>query len=541
MGGEQGGSTFFKLAFDQVADGIDDGVFIVSIGGDGDDRSMAGGKHHQAHDAFPINFLAVFFDKNIGLKSIRDFHELSGRSGMDAEFVEDGEIFFNHEEMALAGATLGGNPRQSKSKVWHGASLGVRRSVACLMTSISSGSTLPRPLSTSFRHPLEIMGGISGIFPKFEFKGLPRMLAVAFLGVISPVFSCPDAQPGENPRPALRFHPMSESIQNASFQQIGDVLQRHQSFVLLSHVRPDGDAIGSQIALGFSLMAAGKSVRLFNEDGLPDSLTFLPGSDRIEVPPADPVDAEVVIALDTATRPRLGERCLHAASKAKLWLNIDHHISNPKYGDLNLIDATSPATGEILYELIIALGLPLPDESRDALYVAVSTDTGSFQYPSTTAKTYDMAADLIRRGLDVGTINSNTYDNRPFRRLELLRTLLNTLELSPDGLVAHWTLREKTRHELSLCADDSEGLIDVLRAIRGVQVAVFFEELPDGKTRISMRSKDRRYDVCQIASEFGGGGHSLAAGIRMKDPLDDAKPRVLAAIQRRIAEAPDRL
>jgi phosphoesterase RecJ-like protein len=330
---------------------------------------------------------------------------------------------------------------------------------------------------------------------------------------------------------------MSESPQNASFEQIGDVFRRHQSFVLISHVRPDGDAIGSQLGLGFSLLAAGKSVRMFNEDGLPDNLAFLRGSDRIERPPAEPVDAEVVIALDTATRPRLGEACLHAASKGKLWLNIDHHISNPKYGDLNLIDSTSPATGEILYELITALDLPLPEESRDALYVAVSTDTGSFQYPSTTAKTYDMAADLIRRGLNVGTINSNTYDNHPFRRLALLRALLNTLELTADGMVAYWTLDEKTRVDLALNAEDSEGLIDVIRAIRGVQVAVFFEELPDGKSRVSMRSKDRRYDVCQIAAEFGGGGHALAAGIRMKDPLDQAKARVLAAIQRRIDAA----
>jgi len=327
---------------------------------------------------------------------------------------------------------------------------------------------------------------------------------------------------------------MSDFHPTASFATIGEVLRRHHSFVLLSHVRPDGDAIGSQIALGCSLMAAGKSVRLLNEDGLPDSLTFLRGAEHIERPPATPVAAEVVIALDTATRPRLGAACLQAVANVPLWLNIDHHISNPGYGDLNLIDATSPATGEILYELIIALGLPLPDATRDALYVAVSTDTGSFQYPSTTAKTYDMAADLIRRGLDVGTLNSNTYDNHPFRRLELLRALLGTLELSSNGLVAHWTLREATRRELSLSAEDSEGLIDVIRAIRGVQVAVFFEELPDGKSRVSMRSKDRRYDVCQIAAEFGGGGHSLAAGIRMHEALDPAKARVLAAIQRRI-------
>jgi phosphoesterase RecJ-like protein len=333
---------------------------------------------------------------------------------------------------------------------------------------------------------------------------------------------------------------MSDSItipENASYEQIGEVLRKHQSFVLLSHVRPDGDAIGSQLALGYALMAAGKNVRLINEDGLPENLAFMAGSEKIETPPAQPLDVEVAIALDTATKPRLGERSLKAASKAKIWLNIDHHLSNPKYGDLNLVDSTSPATGQILYQLIVALDLPMPAESRDAIYVAVSTDTGSFQYPSTTAVTYNLAADLVRRGLDVGTINSLTYDNHPFRRLELMRALLNTLERTPDGLVASWEMRDHLRTDLALTPDDSEGLIDIIRAIRGVQVAVFFEELPDGKIRVSMRSKDRRFNVCEIAAEFGGGGHALAAGIRMKGPLEDAKPLVLAAIRRRIDAA----
>lgn len=325
--------------------------------------------------------------------------------------------------------------------------------------------------------------------------------------------------------------------ENASLEQIGEILRNHQSFVLISHVRPDGDAIGSQIALGFSLMAAGKTVRLINEDGLPDNLEFMAGSEKIELPLGEPLDVEVAIALDTATKPRLGDAALNAASKAKIWLNIDHHISNPRYGDFNWIDATSPATGQILYDLIVALGLPLPAETRDAIYVAVSTDTGSFQYPSTTAKTYEMAAALIRQGLDVGTINSQTYDNHPYRRVELMRALLNTLELSEDGLVANWELDDKTRRDLQLRPEDSEGLIDIIRAIRGVQLAVFFEELPDGKIRVSMRSKDRRVDVCKVALEFGGGGHSLAAGIRMTGPVQNAKALVLAAIRRHIEAA----
>lgn len=317
--------------------------------------------------------------------------------------------------------------------------------------------------------------------------------------------------------------------------EIGAVISAHQSFVLMSHVRPDGDAIGSEIALGFSLMALGKTVFIINEDGVPESLEFLRGSDKVTTPPKDPLELEVAIALDTATKPRLGDGSLHAASKAKIWLNIDHHISNPGYGDINLIDARKPATGQIVYELIKALGYPIPDETRDAVYVAVSTDTGSFQYGSTTAATYELGADLIRRGLNVGKINADTYDNHPYRRLELMRALLNTLQISEDGQLACWELLDQTRLDLNLQPDDSEGLINMIRSVKGVRVAAFFEELHDGKIRVSMRSKDSGINVCNVATEFGGGGHALAAGIRMAGPLSDAKPKVLAALKQELA------
>ena len=314
------------------------------------------------------------------------------------------------------------------------------------------------------------------------------------------------------------------------FVEFGTLVAGYSSFVIMSHVRPDGDAIGSQVALGFSLMAMGKTVYLVNEDGVPESLAFLFGAEKVMSPPAEPLEVEVAIALDTATQPRLGDGALHAASKAKFWVNIDHHISNPAYGDLNIIDATSPATGQIVYHLIRALDMPLPAETRDAIYVAVSTDTGSFQYGSTTAATYELGADLIRRGLDVGKINADTYDNHPYRRVELLRELLNTLEISADGKIANWELRDAVRLKLDLQPDDSEGLIDMIRSVKGVKVAVFFEELEGGKIRVSMRSKDKSVNVCEVAMKFGGGGHALAAGIRMAAPLEDAKAKVLAAL-----------
>ncbi|MGJ8632346.1 MAG: DHH family phosphoesterase [Luteolibacter sp.] len=314
------------------------------------------------------------------------------------------------------------------------------------------------------------------------------------------------------------------------FEEFGKVVEQNESFLLMSHVRPDGDAIGSELALGFSLKALGKTVYMINEDGVPESLEFMKGSSEVTTPPGEALDVDVAIALDTATKPRLGDNSLVAAGKAKYWVNIDHHISNPEYGDLNIIDGTSPATGQILYDLITALDYPMPDETRDSIYVAVSTDTGSFQYGSTTAKTYRMAADLTERGLKVGKINADTYDNHPYRRLELMRALLNTLDISPDGKLAHWELKDDVRLGLKLVPDDSEGLIDLIRGVKGVKVAVFFEELDGGKIRVSMRSKDKSVNVCDVALKFGGGGHAMAAGIRMPGPIEDAKEKVLAEL-----------
>lgn len=320
--------------------------------------------------------------------------------------------------------------------------------------------------------------------------------------------------------------------ENSTFAQIGEALEAHSSFAVVSHVRPDGDAIGSILALGHALEQMGKSVRYLNHDGCPESLAFLPGSEKVEVSAeAEGVDVEVAITLDTAAHARVGEGSLEAIKGAKLLINIDHHVSNPGYGDLNYIDSDSPATGQIIYDLLTALNLPFSEITRDAIYVAVSTDTGSFQYSGTTQRTYEMAADLVARGLDVGKINELTYDSQPYRKVELMRALLNTLDRSDEGKLVWWDLRMVTKGELGLVDDDTEGMIDFIRAVQGVMVAVFFEDLEGGMVRVSMRSKDRRLNASEICGVFGGGGHALAAGIRMSGPIEGVRDQVLGEVR----------
>ena len=316
---------------------------------------------------------------------------------------------------------------------------------------------------------------------------------------------------------------------NCTFAEINSALRENERFAVLGHVRPDGDALGSQLALALSLKQLGKDVCVWNEDGMLEKYSFLPRAELLTKPPAGPEDVDVAIALDTAIQNRLGT-ALEVIGSAKIWINIDHHPSNPGYGDLVYIDSTAPATGQILFELIKSERLPIDHAIAENLYVAISTDTGSFQYPNTTARTFEIAAELVRVGVDVGSVSQQVYENFPRRRVELLRELLRTMRFEGKGRVASFSLSLKTAAELAVIPEDNEGLIDHLRAIRGVIVAVFFEELADGKVRVSMRSKNERVDVCAICQKFGGGGHTLAAGARIRGMLAEVEERVLKAI-----------
>ena len=320
-------------------------------------------------------------------------------------------------------------------------------------------------------------------------------------------------------------------MNNSTFEEIGRALREHQHFAILSHVRPDGDALGSQLALALSLQQLGKNVRVWNEEGMLEKYSFLPRAELLTKPPAIADDVDVAIALDTAIQNRLGT-AFAAVGSAKIWINIDHHRSNPSYGDLVIIDPSAPATGEIIFRLIKSQGLPFNHDIAENLYAAISTDTGSFQYPKTSALTFEIAAELVRAGgLDVGRLSQQLYESYPRRRLELLRELLRTMRFSECNRVASFSLSSKTAAELAALPEDNEGMIDHLRAIRGVIVAVFFEELADGKVRLSMRSKDEAIDVCAICQKFGGGGHTLAAGARIRGSLAEVEEKVLEEIR----------
>jgi len=319
------------------------------------------------------------------------------------------------------------------------------------------------------------------------------------------------------------------SAARSKLDEIGRVLREHERFAVLSHIRPDGDALGSQLALALSLQQLGKKVRVWNEDGMLEKYSFLPRADLLTKPPHTGEDVDVAIALDTAIQNRLGTAFV-AVRSTGVWINIDHHLSNPGYGDLVYVDPTAPATGQIIFDLIKNQGFPFNREIAENLYAAISTDTGSFQYSKTSARTFEIAAELVCTGINVGRLSQQLYENYPRRRVELLRELLRTMRFKRGGRVASFSLTLKTAAELQVLPEDNEGLIDHLRAIRGVIVAVFFEELADGKVRVSMRSKSDAVDVCAICQKFGGGGHTLAAGARVRGTLAEVEKNVLEEI-----------
>ena len=324
---------------------------------------------------------------------------------------------------------------------------------------------------------------------------------------------------------------MSEEV-NAKLAAVAEALRNAHRVGVVAHVKPDGDAVGSVLGLALSLKEMGKEVHPILEDGVPQSLSFLPDTDWIRQPKAGEVlELDVAVALDTATHPRIGDGCLEALSGAPFLINLDHHVSNPGYGDLAVIDDSSPATGQVVYELLSGFGFPINDAIRQNLFTAISTDTGSFQYPATGARTHRIVAEMMEAGLDTAALAQKLYQTYPLRRIQLLKALLNEAVFSAEGKVASWCLTQDLAKEVNLQPGDNEDLIDMLRMVEGVVAAVVFEELADGKLRVSARSKDSRIDVSQICGQFGGGGHRAAAGARLAGPTAEAITKFLKVLE----------
>jgi phosphoesterase RecJ-like protein len=310
--------------------------------------------------------------------------------------------------------------------------------------------------------------------------------------------------------------------------RIIEALRESRTICVVGHIRPDGDCVGSQLGLTLALRSEGKKVSCWNEDRIPEKYRFL-DPDGIIQKPKKGMEFDCVVAADAASFDRLGlvGRCV---ANRKLLINIDHHESNTRFGDLNWVSAHEPSTGELVFRLLKIAKWPITKRIADCLFTAVSTDTGSFQYASTRPGTYHVAGELVSRGADLARICDEVYQSYPLSRARLLRHIYSHFRLTHEDQIAYFWLKKADLARTGADSSDSEGLIDHIRAIAPVVVACMFEEIDPQLTRISLRSKSEKVNVNIIAAQFGGGGHPAAAGARISGSPLSTQRKVIAAV-----------
>jgi bifunctional oligoribonuclease and PAP phosphatase NrnA len=304
------------------------------------------------------------------------------------------------------------------------------------------------------------------------------------------------------------------------------VLSENQKIIITAHKRPDGDAVGSLLGLGLALKHAGKEVQLVLQDGVPSSFHHLAGSEQIKR--KSDSDFEVSIVLDCSDLDRVGNVF---QSDEVPTINIDHHITNLNYGEINLVYPQIPATAEILAGLIPELGFVITLESAEALLTGIITDTLGFRTNNMTPNTLRVAADLVEMGCDLPELYQKALLNRTYNSIRYWGAGINNLNLD-DGLL--WTaLTIEDRNKIGYPGRDDGDLINVMSSIRDVDIALIFVEQTNGTVKISWRSHTG-YDVSKIAFSFGGGGHKPASGAEIEGDLEDIQHQVLEATRKHL-------
>lgn len=302
-------------------------------------------------------------------------------------------------------------------------------------------------------------------------------------------------------------------------------------FVLSSHISPDGDNIGSLVGTYWLLKYLGKDVSLLLLDKTPDKYEFL--LEDVSIIDMETISSEDVwIILDSSDEKRLGDGQT-LLKKCKHTVNIDHHRSNTLYGDYNWVEVDAAATGELVFCLAKGLGIPLDTKISNAIYVAISTDTGSFRYPNTTNITMHIISELHDVGISHQQIIQDVYQNRPLLFLELLSKLIQNLEIH-EGIIAYSVLTKKELDDLDARGEDTDGLVEELRDIAGIEISCFLKEVEVGIFKGSLRSKGT-YDVIGVAESFGGGGHKKAAGFTIQGTIEEVRCSIFRVFKRELA------
>jgi phosphoesterase RecJ-like protein len=324
---------------------------------------------------------------------------------------------------------------------------------------------------------------------------------------------------------------MTTSTEHATVAQLVDAIRRRQRFVITSHVRPDGDAVGSSLAMAYALRALGKDVRVVSRDDPPPPLRVFPGVSDIEVTGRVDDLGDAVIVMESGDLARTGVEGLDRG----FVINIDHHFGNSMYGALNWFDVSAAACGEMVFELVRALDVPLGIEIATHIYVAILTDTGSFHHSTISTRTFEICARCVEAGVDPTAVARSVFDSNSLGRLKLFGAVLGGMELDASGRLATLCVDKGLAEACGGTYEDTEGLGNLPLTVERIQAVAFFKEHGPNDWRVSMRSKGN-VDVNAVAAEFRGGGHKNASGCSATGSIDELR----ALFGRKITEQIDK-
>jgi phosphoesterase RecJ-like protein len=310
--------------------------------------------------------------------------------------------------------------------------------------------------------------------------------------------------------------------------RIVEMINSYRTFLITSHVRLDGDALGSELALYHILNDMGKEALVYNQDKTPGNYLFLPGSGGIVQDLKDPEKYDVVFVLDCSELERIGEQASRIGGMERI-INIDHHVSSGGFCDIAYSDRDASSTGELLYRLIVQMGVVPTKNVADNLYAALITDTGGFRYRNTKKDTLLAAGCLVGYGADPQWLSENIYENNPLEKISLLNEALKTLTFYLDGRVASMVVDLASIARTGALTEYIEGFVDIPRTIKGVEVSIIYLEVSENNYKLSFRSKGN-INVEKVASHFGGGGHKNAAACQIAGALETIKGQVTDAL-----------
>jgi phosphoesterase RecJ-like protein len=312
-------------------------------------------------------------------------------------------------------------------------------------------------------------------------------------------------------------------------EKIIEKINKGRNFLITSHIRLDGDALGSELALYLMLTNLGKKAWIYNQDNTPAHYRFLPAASEIVHDMGDMEQYDTAFVLDCSELERVGEQA-EKIGRIKNLINVDHHISNNGFCEIRLIDAQASSTGELLVRLMKEMKVTLTEDICTNLYTAILTDTGGFRYSNTRHSALWAAGELVEKGADPQWISENVYENDPPEKLKLLARVLDTLAIDLKNKMGSLTVTQEALLATGASMDHTDGFVDIPRAVRGVEIAVLYTQLGKNHFKLSLRSKDK-VNVEKVAKKFGGGGHINAAACRIEGNIESVKLKLLEAIK----------